>query len=168
MGTRIQRFCDNHPGTDVPGAPRGPFWGRMVDLCDECDEDLTGRLAELVESFGVAVDGAPARRPVGRPPGPKAEADGMFPCLICHASHTGGGMGAHIKRMHGGAALRDVYGSDCPICGKETGNAGTHIGRSHPEANGYGIVGAFEFAKAAGDPFGIVARQTAAAQGRAA
>lgn len=176
MGTRIQRFCDNHEATDIPGSPRGPFWGRMVDLCDPCAERLTGPLEALVEAVGVHVEGAPVKRKA-RPaaaaqaalPGVEADdAAGTYPCIVCHEPHTGGGMGSHVKRMHGGATLRDVYGSDCPICGKSSGNAGTHIGRSHPEAGGHGIVGAFEWAKAAGDPFGIVARQEAAARQRAA
>jgi hypothetical protein len=177
MGTRIQRFCDNHERTDVPASPRGPFWGRMVDLCDECNDELTGPLGLLVDAVGVAVEGAPVKRKLGRPPKvdqasllgvEAADAEGVFPCLVCHAPHTAGGMGAHLKRMHGGANLRDVYGSDCPICGKSSGNAGTHVGRTHPEANGFGTVGAFEWARAAGDPFGVVARQSALAAQRAA
>jgi hypothetical protein len=68
-------------------------------------------------------------------------------------SITVGGHLSHLKRTHG-LTVREVYGNTCPVCGVEAG--GTHIGRMHPEVSG-GMAAAFAWARANGDPHGVVA-----------
>lgn len=165
MSTRIYRACDQceKEGKDTPGEPRGPYLGRMLDLCGDCHDALAGELEDLLLDRGVPVDGAPGKRGVGRPRKVPTAAEhaagvpqdpGMVACLLCDHVGTVGGMGGHLRRIHD-TTLGPVYGDVCPVCGKSAG--GTHVGRAHPELGGGGMVGAVEWARVNGDPFGVYA-----------
>lgn len=164
MSTRIYRACDNHEaqGVDVEGTPRGPFAGRMIDLCDACMDELAGPLMALVEDRGVPVVDAPARRGPGRPgKAPRAAEQpvldlpptDVFPCPLCGAeAPTVSALASHFKRVHH-MVPGEVFGNTCPLCGGQ--GRGTHIPRAHAVAGG--MPGAFAAAEAAGDPYGVVA-----------
>lgn len=128
---------------------------RLLDLCERDRKTYVAPLAELLESLGRRVDGKPARRPVA----PSAvTGSGDATCIICgHPAPNASALGGHLRLKHD-ATLGEVYGTTCPVCGEE--KSGTHVARSHGMP---GILPAFAWARANGDPFGVVAAREAAA-----
>ena len=160
---QILTWCDACADEDqrTPGATYTPNHGRRsLDLCDAHHAELLSRLEALLDAYGIQ-EGQEGRRKPGRPrkaqapSGAVAAPPGRFPCLLCGTSHNANGMGGHLRRMHG-STIGQAYGSICPVCGKAS--TGTHLGRMHPdESQGQGMVGAFAWARAHGDPHGVVA-----------
>ena len=177
MSTRIYRGCDRceSKGIDTPGIPRGPFDGRMIDLCDACHVEVVGPLVALLDDRGVPVDGAKAKRGPYRPkkapvaaeptvPVPVGPVDrnAPFTCPLCGAvGIVKDSWVMHLRTVHGIPTTVELWGNRCPVCGQEFNGIGQHVARAHADLGLRRVVDAFEWARVNGDPCGVYAAQIA-------
>jgi rubredoxin len=160
----VSTWCDAclAEGERTEGEPVSVALGRSValilDLCERHRKELVDPLAETLAEHGRRPDGKPVKR--ARAAAPVEGTGSERPsCPVCGASpSTFGAMSGHLRRMHG-TTVTEAYGTVCPVCGSDHGH-GTHIARMHQIEGG--MVGAFEWARANGDPAGVVAAQLAA------
>ena len=173
MARTITILCDRHLGRDERVEGREvPVWGgRILALCEECEVELYKPLADVVEEFGIREDGVPPRRrrssstTVATVPTTTLVASKTTACLVCgepvSTSHKSA-LTDHLKRLHR-TSVNEVYGLTCPVCGTDDVTVGPHAARSHLDLGIHGAADAFDWARANGDPFGVVAARTAAA-----
>jgi hypothetical protein len=178
---RTYDWCDvcleqeiHEPGTAVIVALDGGK-PRAMDLCDADRKALLGALTDALEAFGHAPDGIAQPRGVRkRQHVPTAAAPGAvrvevgpeaypFRCPLCDRPEpTGSALGAHLRSGHE-TNFAETYGAACAVCGTvmaSPSGIGMHLVKSHSVTGGTAV--AFEWARANGDPAGVVAERLAA------
>lgn len=169
----VNTWCDiclAADGTREEGHPTPNIGGRMLDVCKRHDEELVRPLVEAIEAHGRRIDAPPKRsgdaqrqashRAATREPAIHADAspqDYAPQCPRCgHQTATSAAMSAHLKAHHG-LSMADAYGLACPVCGVEFGSSGIgmHLVKGHGLTGGMTV--AYEWARANGDPAGVVA-----------
>lgn len=159
----IHTWCDSclGDGRRVEGSLRGPFTiGRtktvIVDLCDDCEVTHVAPFVTMLARWSRPQDDKAAvstvekgasiqdpRRPAGRRgmmPTNFGIPEYQTPCIACDwIGWSTSGLQYHLGSRHGIKQLRDVYGNDCPACGRSfqsTSAMTNHAMHEHEMVNG--------------------------------
>lgn len=148
-----------------------------IDLCERHHKTLVAPLVELLANHGYRESMTTTPAGTGRH-GQKPKGARDMPCLWCdmaYASSTG--LGGHLVAVHGfpandttenRATIGSVYDDGrCPVCGAAVVSVtalGVHLFRQHKDVPGT-VAGVYGYARAQGDPHGVVAKVVAKAPG---
>lgn len=117
------------------------------------------RAASGGESGGPSRMGRPRKDDRVRKPGEiglLSEHEGGFGCMFCDmVSASFGGLKQHLSAKHA-LTVRMAFGTTCPLCGEEHAMLGGHLTSAHMMPT---HIHAFDAARAAGDPHGVVAER---------
>lgn len=181
MAQEIVSWCDACGDEPQRGHPVtllvGDTGQRIIDLCDEHEEEILSGLRELIEKFGRSALNDPSPHQQGQLPLgqmrhlnlPRGRKDiaRPFECFFCDIGWaTLTSLANHYREVHGRIEVQgalDLYGPTCPVCGEgEFGALGNHGSRAHGAGN---LGDLFRKAEDLGDPFGILRVRKAALRG---
>lgn len=137
-----------------------------LDLCAEHVADFQS-FAELVRT-GSAKTKTKTETPRAAAAASDFRADGSLRakssrhariCLVCGDSRTAPqAFRNHLGDAHG-TDVGGVYGTTCPVCGKEHGSVqalGIHGSKTHADIGALDVATLFQYARENGDPHGVV------------
>lgn len=180
MAREIVTWCDpclaqdeRSPGREM--VVRVENITRVMAMCGPHEDQYLKPLAALLEEYGVPAEAQPAPAPA-KPAGAaqqratalltaaqvtgtrkgKTPAERGAHCLWCSLTYSsdGGGLGRHVRTIHGYDGVKEAYGRLCPLCGESYDILQAHLRKSHEEFGFGHLSQAFLWAKDNGDPFG--------------
>lgn len=160
----IHIWCDwhmTHSATKVEARELPPITlgskTRTIDLCEQCDKEFVGPLAQLLDEFGAPpTPPTTTPRQAGRR---RAPTDKGAPCVWCDVNYSatsGSGYMRHLKVAHGFASAIEAFGTTCAICGdSDVRMMMAHMNNHHAEYGFTHTAQAIDWAKNNGDPHGV-------------
>lgn len=161
---------------------------KALALCERHQTELLKPLADVLNEFGVAVDGSPkAPAPLdgerrsgrggrvtaeelaanaaatGKRKGRQPTGERLAQCLWCELAYTaksGSGFMRHLRVNHGFHGFVEAFGGLCPLCGEGPYDLMlAHVQKTHPEFGFIVVSQPFLWARDNGDPYGQYAER---------